>query len=219
LPYDGAMRTLIITGGTGGLGTDVVERLRREYHCVLLVRSEGPEGVDAIHADLASETSVRAAFAHAVETWGAPYGVVHLAGGFAAGRIVETDGAAWSKMLALNTTGAFFVIREALAVMQGPGRIIAISSVAALRKGGGTAAYTVSKSALNALIEVAAAEARGAGITVNGIAPGTLATPAVMKDAAPDARLVPLDRVAETIVFLLSEAGASITGTIIPLEG
>lgn len=213
------MHTIIITGGTGGLGTVVVERLRREYHCVLLVRSEGPAGVDEVHADLGSETSVRAAFAHAVETWGPPYGLVHLAGGFAPGKIVETDGASWSKMMALNATGAFFAIREALAAMRGGGRIVAVSSEAALRRGGGAAAYTVSKSALNALIEVAAAEGRGMGVTVNAVAPSTLATPAVMKDAAPGDRLVPLDRVAETIAFLLSDAAASITGAIIPLKG
>jgi len=212
------MRTLIITGGTGGLGTEVVERLRREYRCVLLVRGETPDGLDAVHADLASETSVRAAFAQAAQTWGAPYGVVHLAGGFAPGKIVDTDGDGWSKMLALNATAAFFVIREALRVLRGPGRIVAVSSIAALKRGGGAAAYTVSKSALNALIDVAAAEAKGSGVTVNAVAPSSLATPAVIKEMGAGADLVPLGDVAETIAFLLSDAAASISGAIIPMS-
>ncbi len=193
------MKTLLITGGTGGLGTVVVKRLERQYRCVLLTRD-----------DLADEKTLRAAIEPA-------YGLVHLAGGFAPGSVADTTIDSWNEMLASNTTLAFLVIREALRKLQRPGRIVAISSEASLKKSAGAAAYTVSKSALNTLIEVTAAEAAGSGITANAICPGTLDTPA-SRAAMPNARRVPLDRVAELIEFLLSDAAANVNGALVPLQ-
>lgn len=228
-------RTLIVTGGTGGLGSAVVPRLLREYRCVILFHSE--EGLEAlkrtagaterlhgIHADLTDEASVRAAIAHAVNQWGALYGVVHLAGGFATGLVSATSTETWQRMIGLNLTSAFIVVREALAAMKptmksaGPGRIIAISSEATLTKSPESAAYTISKSALNRLIELTAAELKGTSITANALLPSALDTPATRKQM-PSARLVSLDRAAETIAFLLSDAAAHITGALIPLRG
>lgn len=197
------MKTLLITGGTGGLGTVVVKRLERHYRCVLLTR-----------ADLTNEKTLRAA----ISKPDAAYGLVHLAGGFAPGPVAETKLETWNEMLASNTTLAFLVIREASRRLERPGRIVAISSEASLKKSPGAAAYTVSKSALNALIEVTAAEVAGSGITANAICPGTLDTPA-SRAAMPDARRVPLERVADLIEFLLSDAAANINGALIPLPG
>jgi len=200
------MQTLIITGGTGGLGEVVVEHLARDYRCVLLRHQD---------TDLEDAASVREAVARVDE----PYGLVHLAGGYAGGKVSETDDATWQKMIALNLTSSFNVIRETLARMRRdqPGRIVAISSEATRTKFAGAAAYTISKSGLNVLIELTAAELAGSGITANALLPGSLATPA-MRKAMPDAKLVPLERVAETIAFLLSDAAASINGALIPLQ-
>ena len=199
------MKTLIVTGGTGGLGTAVVARLSRDYNCVLLRHSQ---------VDLMDERSVRDALA----SIDAPYGLVHMAGGYAGGAVSETSSDDWQRMIGLNLTSSFLVIRETLARMRrdAPGRIIAISSAAAISKFAGAAAYTVSKTALNTLIELTAAELAHTPITVNALLPGTLDTPASAA-AMPDAPRVPLDRVAETIAFLLSDAAASITGALIPL--
>ncbi|HWW61813.1 MAG TPA: SDR family NAD(P)-dependent oxidoreductase [Thermoanaerobaculia bacterium] len=201
------MKTLLVTGGTGGLGTFVVERLSRDYRCVLLTHRD---------ADLADGAATRAAITRLVD--GPLYGVVHLAGGFEAGKVADTSDEVWAKMLALNTTGAFHVIREALPHLVAPARIVAVSSFATLTKARGIAAYTVSKSALNALIEVVAAELAGSGITANALLPDTLATP-VNVSSSSDAKLVPLANVAESIAFLLSEEAASINGALIPLRG
>ena len=204
--YAARMRTLIITGGTGGLGPTVVERLSRDYECVLLSRPE---------VDLMEEASV----ANALRNVREPYGLVHMAGGYAGGSVRESTSDTWRHMLDLNLTSAFFVIRETLKRMRrdAPGRIVAISSEAALTKFAGAAAYTVSKTALNMLIELTAAEVAGTPITANALLPATLDTEASRK-AMPDARRVPLDRVAESVAFLLSDAAASITGALIPLR-
>jgi 3-oxoacyl-[acyl-carrier protein] reductase len=208
LPQNARVKTLIITGGTGGLGTSVVARLERDYRCVLLTRE-----------DFESEATLGAALDRAVAEHGAPYGLVHMAGGFAPGAVSDTTTETWQQMLALNATTSFLAVRETLARMNrdAPGRIIAISSEATLTKGKGSAAYTVSKSALNALIEVTAAELAKTSITANALLPTTLDTPA-SRAAMPNARRVPLERVGETIAFLLSDGAASINGALIPLR-
>lgn len=212
------MRTLLITGATGGLGTEVVRQLRDEYDVVALYRSEAglaELNVRGVRADLADPASVRAA----VQSIDRPYGLVHLAGGFAPGSLAETTDEAWAKMLNLNLTGAFVAIRETLAVMDrgAAGRIVVISSDAARTKPAGSVAYTVAKSALNTLIEVLAKELKDTAITANALMPTALDTPA-MRAEMPREQLVPLDRVAATLRFLLGDAGASIHGALIPLS-
>ena len=198
------MRTLVITGGTGGLGAEVVRRLSRDYRCVVLGRAQ---------VDLTSEESVRNAFADAGEI----YGLVHLVGGWTGGTVRETSLDTWSKMLSLNATAAFLAIRGALPHISNPGRIVAISSIATLDISGSSAAYTIAKSALNALIQAVAAGERANGITANAILPDSLATPAMLK-SGDASKLVPLERVAETIAFLLSDAAAGTTGALIPVR-
>jgi len=207
------MRTVLVTGGTGGLGTTVVARLARDYRCIVLYRGTPPKDVEGIHADLSDEASVRAAFEQAGEF----YALVHLAGGFAPGEVASTPTETWTQMLSLNTTAAFLAIRESLPRLTKPGRIVAVSSLSSIKRDKGVAAYTVSKAALNALIELTAAEQRGSGITVNAILPDSMATPAML-ESMEASKLVPLDRVAETIAFLLSDEAASISGALLPLR-
>jgi NAD(P)-dependent dehydrogenase (short-subunit alcohol dehydrogenase family) len=202
------MQTLIITGASGGLGSEVVRALSGTYD------------IRALHFDLANLAAVHDGIRAIAAETGPPYGLLHLAGGFALGSIAETTDETWAKMLALNLTAAFVVLRETLAVMdrEGDGRIIAIGSAATLTKTKGNIAYTVAKSGLNVLIELAAKELHGTRITVNAILPTALDTPA-MREVAPRETLVPLNRVTDTIAFLLSSAAANISGALIPLTG
>ena len=184
------MKTVVITGGTGSLGSVVMPRLERDYRCVLLTHAM---------ADLNDEASVQDAFAKIGEI----YALVHLVGGFAAGSVAETSMQTWSQMLSLNLTGAFNAARAALPQLTRPGRIVAVSSIVAVEKTAGLAAYVVSKSALVTLVELIAKE--NPGISANVVAPSTLTDE--LKE-----------RVAETIAFLLSDTASSISGTIIPLR-
>ena len=159
-------------------------------------------GVEGIVADLSNEADVERAFDQAGEV----FGVVHLVGGFAAGN----DAAVWSQMIALNVMTAATVTRIAASHLVDGGRIVAISSQATLRKPPGLAAYVATKSALNALIEVLAAELKDRRITVNALLPDTLG--ASGKD------VVPTSRVADAIAWLLSDEAANVTGALIPLS-
>jgi 3-oxoacyl-[acyl-carrier protein] reductase len=183
------VRTLVITGGTGELGSALVPQLQREYRCLVLPRT----------ADPASVTDEL-------------YGIVNLAGAFAMGSAAED----WTRMLDANLLAAVRTISALTPRLADGGRIVAVSSQATLTKPAGMAAYVASKSALNAYIEVLANELRPRRITANAIAPSALATPAMLKTMSPDL-LVPLDRVGATIAFLLSDAAASISGQIIEL--
>src|SRR5207244_8038407 len=141
---------LLITGGTGALGRVVVAWLEREYRCVLLYHSTVPAGREGVRADLGDEASVRAAMAQV----GPFYGLVHLAGGYAGGRVSETTREGWEGMIALNLTSSFVVIHDALAHMRRdePGRIVAISSAATRTRLASAAAYAVPKTGPNALL-------------------------------------------------------------------
>ena len=146
------MKTLLVTGGTGGLGTVVVERLRRDYD------------VRIIKADLTSATE-------AADSLSQPaYGLVHLVGGFTA----SDDAASWSKMLSLNLMTAVNAVRAAAPHLEDGGRIVAIGAWAAVSKPEGMPAYVVSKSAFNTWIELTARELKPRRITVNAILPVTL---------------------------------------------
>ena len=184
------MKTILVTGGTGSLGSVVVPRLEREYRCVLIRRGE--------HA----ETIARAS---------APvYALVNLAGGFAAGSVAESDEAAWMSMIQSNVLAFVNAARGAIPHMEKGGRIVAISSIASLMKPAGIAAYAVSKSALNTAVEILAKELKPRGITANALLPDTL--------KSGSASGVPLENVADAIAFLLSDAAANINGSLIPMS-
>ena len=133
--------------------------------------------------------------------------------------LADTPAEMWQKMLTLNATSAFVALQAVIPSLRngGGGRVVAISSAATLDPAASLGAYAAGKLALNALVDVAAKELRGAAITVNALLPTALDTPA-MRASMPRNQLVPLENVAETIAFLLSERASSITGQKIRLS-
>jgi len=126
-------------------------------------------------------------------------------------------------MMNLNLRAAFNMLRAVIPPMRqaGRGRIVAISSRQAVEPAANLSAYNTSKAALVALIRTAALENADAGITANTILPGTMNTEANRK-ASPDAdpsKWVQTEHVARIATFLVSDAGAEITGAAIPAYG
>src|SRR5688572_10636829 len=107
-----AAKTVLITGATGGLGQEVTRRLAEHYRVVALYRREEEwtklratlrGDATGIHADLTDEASV----GEAIRRSGPLFGLIHLAGGFEAGKIQETKKDTWERMIALNLTSTF----------------------------------------------------------------------------------------------------------------
>jgi NAD(P)-dependent dehydrogenase (short-subunit alcohol dehydrogenase family) len=219
--------TALITGASGGLGQAVVAAFRDAGARVIgLARSAPADDADWIRADLTDAAGARNAVSEAWEraAGGRVDSVVHILGGFAGGKTVaETDDAAWHGMLNLNLNAAFYVLREAAGRMavQGRGRILAVGSRTGVAPAAGLAAYSVSKAALNALVQTLALELKDTGVTANVVLPGVIDTGANRSwgSAEEAARWVKPESIAEVLVWLASAASRDVNGALIPVYG
>ncbi len=230
-------KTVLISGATGALGRAVArEFAQTETRLALTGRSEqnlarvaAETGLDAgqvftAAADVAQPDSV-GELVEAVTAHLGPIDVLlNTVGGWSGGRMVEDMAVeAWDRMLTLNLRTAFLLARAVLPPMKeaGWGRIVHVSSKAAIAPRSKHAAYAVSKMGLITLTEAIAAETKGSGVTANVILPSIIDTPA-NRTAMPKAdthKWVPPERIAATMRFLCSDAAASINGARIPMFG
>jgi NAD(P)-dependent dehydrogenase (short-subunit alcohol dehydrogenase family) len=137
----------------------------------------------------------------------------------------------WEGDIAVNLTGAFRTVQACLDGMRERrwGRIVVISSVAAIAGLPGQVAYAASKAGLLGMVRTLAAENAGLGITANAILPGMVATEQVLAmpedvrervtAALPSGRMVRPDEVAAIAAFLAGERAAQINGQAIVVDG
>jgi NAD(P)-dependent dehydrogenase (short-subunit alcohol dehydrogenase family) len=226
-------RVAIVTGGTGALGQAVTLRLLADGGAVAvpwvvdkereaLTGRVPPAARDRLFEERCDVTDATALAAH-VERVRTKYGrvdaLVSLVGGFAGGSLLDTDRAAWDRMLALNLTSAYTAARAALPGMRaaGSGRVVLVASRAALAPSAGFIAYTVAKAGIVTLVQALSQEVREFGITVNAVAPSTMDTPG-NRAAMPDSDRkgwVPVESVAAAIAWLAGEESAHVTGTVV----
>jgi len=216
---------VLIAGGSGALGQTVVPTFLLAGARVITADRHLPsvqtEGRIAMKADVTDETAVRRLVDDVIQQAGRIDVLINLVGGFAMGRLVETDVSVLQQMLNINLTSAFLLSRAVLPHMleQRTGRIVHVAARAALEPFPGAAAYIVSKSGLVALIHALSTELVGSGVTVNGVLPGTIDTPGnrkAMPDADPSKWARP-ESIAQTLTFLASEEAAQINGVLIPI--
>jgi NAD(P)-dependent dehydrogenase (short-subunit alcohol dehydrogenase family) len=224
--------SVVVTGGTGGLGASVVRALLDAGAQVTVPFPEAaPTGrfAELTHAklhkaanvDLTDEASV-VSFYSALP---ALYASIHLTGGFAMKPIAETSLADLRAQLSLNLETCFLSCREAVkkirATGSGSGRIVNVAARPALVPAGGMLAYSTAKAGVASLTQCLAAEILDERILVNAVVPSIIDTPANRK-SMPDAdfdRWPKAEQIAETIRFLASPGNALTTGTLVPVYG
>lgn len=226
-------RTAILTGGTGGLGAAVLDRLLEGGWRVVvpwiaeheLERVQPREGLELIKADLFDQQEVDEVTAAAIALQEAPLrGLVNLVGGFSApGRVHETAVEDFVQQFRLNLRPTYLVTKAALPHMlqAGAGSIVCVGTRAAIQPFSGAAGYAASKAAVIAFAQAVAVEYRDDGIRCNAILPSVIDTPA-NRTAMPDAdhdRWVKPAEIAGVISFLLSADSAPVSGSAIPVYG
>ena len=226
-------RTAIVTGGTGGLGAAVVERLLGDGWRVVvpwiaereLERLPAREGLELVQADLSDPDAVAGVVARAITEEAAPLrGLANLVGGFAMGsKVHEAPIDAFEEQFRLNLRPTYLmtqaVLRELLG--RGGGAIVCVGSRAALQPFGGAAGYIASKAAVTAFVQAVAVEYKNDGIRCNAILPSTIDTPA-NRSSMPNAdheKWVKPAEIAGVIAYLLSPDAAPTSGAAIPVYG
>jgi NAD(P)-dependent dehydrogenase (short-subunit alcohol dehydrogenase family) len=223
-------KVVLVTGANGGLGNYVTQAFL-DAGATVVGTSRKIQQSDFDNSNftaLAAEISTSAGAKTLADEVAGRFGrldvLAHTVGGFAGGQsIVETDDATFQRMFDLNLNSVFHILRAAVPLLRktGSGRIIAIGSRAALEPGAGVGAYSASKAAMVSLIRTVALENKDAGLTANVLLPGTMDTPANRK-AIPTAdvsKWVQPASVAALVVWLASEAGKDVNGSVIPVYG
>jgi 3-oxoacyl-[acyl-carrier protein] reductase len=236
------LKRALVTGGSGGLGSAISRRLAADGFAVIVHANSHLATAQAVAADIvaqggqaqavAFDVTDPAATAQALEALleGGPIQVlVNNAGIHDDAVFPGMQLAQWQRVLDVSLNGFFHVTQPLTMPMIRTrwGRIITITSVAAVAGNRGQVNYSAAKGALHAATKSLALEVASRGITVNAVAPGIIDTAMTQSAFSKDVidRMVPMKRagkaeeVADLVGFLASERAAYISGQVISING
>jgi 3-oxoacyl-[acyl-carrier protein] reductase len=230
-PSPGNTRIALVTGGSGGIGGEVANRLAADGMTVVVHYAGNPAPAEEIvktivetggsavtmQADVAEPQPVQDLFDAVEQQLGGIDVVVNTAGIMILSPVAELDLDDFDRMQRINVRGAFLVSREAARRLRPGGALINFATTVRKLALPTYAAYAASKAAVEALTPILAKELRGRDVTVNAVAPGPTATPLFL-DGKPQevvdqlAAAAPLERLgrpgdtAEVVAFLAGPA-------------
>lgn len=234
------MKTVLITGGSRGIGRSMVEAFANAGYAVAFTYKNSENeakslaestGTLAICADSAVEADVSSAVSQTIEQFGKIDCLINNSGISSFSLFTDLTLEEWNNTLAVNLTGAFLYSRAVAKDMisRKSGRIINITSMWGIVGSSCEVHYSASKAGLIGMTKAMAKELGPSGITVNAIAPGLIETDmnkslseddiAEVIDATPVMKIgVPSD-VAKAALFLASDEASFITGDVINVSG
>ncbi|SFS55239.1 SDR family oxidoreductase [Saccharopolyspora flava] len=237
-------RTAIVTGGSRGIGREIVTRLAADGFAVVAgyagneelateavgeVRESGGRAI-AVRADVADERAVAAMFDAAEAEFGGVDVVAHAAGKMVQSTVADLDLADLDEVYRTNVRGTFAVAQQAARRLRDGGALITFSSSVVALAFPAYSPYTATKRAVEAMTMVLARELRGRDITVNTIAPGPTATDLFFEGKTQEtidrlAAQPPLERlgtpadIAAATAFLAGPDGRWINGQLLRANG
>lgn len=235
-------RTVMITGGAGGIGQAIAAAFLQQHDRVILVDSNAEllaelagQGTETLALDITDEAAVAQSFAQLADSGGVDV-LVNNAGILSVhGAVTELSAADYRSILEVNVVGTFVVTqafaRHRIAAERG-GTIINISSIGGQQPTPGMGAYESSKAAVSSLTRWAAIELAEHQIRVNEVAPGPVLTPmlemgmpegsearAAWESRIPLRKLASTTDVAAAVAFLASDGAQHMTGASLPVDG
>ncbi len=239
-------KVAIVTGGASGIGRATAELFAREGARVVVadynadagratvegIESAGGEAVFC-RVDVSDAAQVEAMVQTAVERYGGVDILFNGAGILFFGTVLDTDQAAWDRLMAINLTGTYLCSRAVLPRMiaRGGGAIVNTSSSTGNHDGNSNAAaYVTSKGGVTLLTRCMAIDHAKDNVRVNAIAPGPTDTPMLRsnmtpKEVADFAQTFPMKRLgrpeelANAVLFLASDEASFVTGAILAVDG
>lgn len=239
----GTTRTVVITGGAGGIGWATAQAFHRRGWFAVIADRDGEAararaaGLDmalGVALDVTDRAAVEALAERVARERGGIDALINNAGIQRHGALETLAFADWSAVLDVNLNGALHCLQAfgARMLSQGAGAVVNVASVAAGRGAPGRAAYAASKAALVSLTRTAAVEWAERGVRVNAVAPGYVETDLIRRFVAdgrldvapilartPARRLSSPEEVASAILFLATEEASAVTGTVLHVDG
>ncbi len=238
-------KIVLVTGATSGIGKATAQLLSSRGAKVIIAarrENQGRKVVDEIistqgyaefmRLDVTDENNVRDVINKIVEKYGRIDFAVNNAGiAQYPAPIINTETESFQKLLQVNVIGVFLCLKYEIQAMlnSGGGSIVNTSSINGLKTGAGSAPYSSTKYAVQALTQSAALESAGYNIRVNAVAPGPTHSEItaaiddvnrkILTDTIPIKRMGEADEIANGIAWLLSDEASFVTGSTLIMDG